>query len=282
MRLSKQRRKLWRAIPSDEQQKYVDEYTELLQEVGRHFRLLPMQLYETQYFLFFSDIPPRQVAPYLRNLDMMNEQLGKAFGFPPGHNVWRGKAVIVAFVDKVSFVEFEQEFMKNIEIATVQGRCHSFTNGRVIVSCYRGNDPFYFAQLLVHETAHGYVHRYKSNVRIPSWLDEGIADWIAGVAVPASQAVRRRQEKAAARVRTTGTLGGQFFESTQIEGWQYGIASSLFETLLAQGRDRFRFFFNGIKEGLDWEQSLERTYRLRPAELTRLYGRTLGIPNLTP
>ncbi|MCH2204212.1 MAG: basic secretory family protein [Fuerstiella sp.] len=109
----------------------------------------------------------------------MNTTLGKSFGFPSGQNVWRGKAVVVAFMQENSFHAFEQQVMGNPTSTGAQGICHTFPNGRVVVGCYRGESPSYFGVVLVHETAHGYIHRYRSTARIPSWINEGVADWVA-------------------------------------------------------------------------------------------------------
>jgi len=150
----------WEPISSIDQQKYVDEEKEYLKKVREHFPTLPMQLHETKYFLFLTDMPPRQVAPYLAKLDKMNEVLGQAFGLAPGENVWRGKAVIVAFTTKAAFVEFENQFFGSAPSGlNAQGLCHSFGNGRVVTSCYRGDDPDFFGALLVHETSHGYAQK---------------------------------------------------------------------------------------------------------------------------
>lgn len=176
-RLNGQGEQLWTGVTEQEREDFVKSEKEFLQKVGEHFRSLPMRFYETDYFLFYSDFPPNQVAPYLANLDTMNEVLGQSFGFAPGENVWRGKAVVVAFVDQAAFVEFEREFMQVSDVGSAQGLCHSFGDGRVVVSCYRGNNPSFFAALLVHETSHGYNHRYLSTVHIPGWINEGLAEW---------------------------------------------------------------------------------------------------------
>ncbi|QDT29611.1 hypothetical protein Enr10x_49660 [Gimesia panareensis] len=272
----------WEEIPEDEQLKYVDEYKEFLKKVGQHFAGFNMQLYETKYFLFYTDMPAKQVAPYLVKLDKMNEMLGQSFGFKPGHNIWRGKAVVVAFLAKQAFLEFEQEFYKRTETGNAIGLCHSHGNGKVIVSCYRGNDPNFFAAVLVHETAHGYIHRYKSTVPIPTWINEGIADWIAMMVVPSSKEVRFRQTEAAARLRQTHTFGGQFFNNDRLDGWQYGSASAIIQLMLKASPEQFKLFFNGIKEGLTWQDSLQRAYGLTVEQLSQVYGQTIGIPRLTP
>lgn len=272
----------WEDIPEDEQLKYVDEYKELLKKVGQHFSGFKMQLYETKYFLFYTDMPANQVAPYLLQLDKMNEMLGRSFGFKPGHNIWRGKAVVVAFLAKQAFLEFEQEFYQRTETGNAIGLCHSHGNGKVVVSCYRGNDPKFFGAVLVHETAHGYIHRYKSTVPIPTWINEGIADWIAMMVVPSSKEVRFRQTEAATLLRQTHTFGGQFFNNDRLDGWQYGSASAMIQLMLKASPEQFKLFFNGIKEGLTWQDSLQRAYGLTVEQLCQAYGRSIGIPQLTP
>ncbi len=282
--LQKTRRKFWEEFSPDEQEEHVTQHKEFLHEVTQHFSpRLRMDLTETKYFLFLSDMPRQQMAPVLRQLDAMNEELGKAFGYEPGYNIWKGKAVIVAFANRTDFVEFEAEFMNKSEVgSSVQGLCHSDSTGRVVVGCYRGNSTNYFNVLLVHETAHGYVARFRTNARIPSWLNEGISDWIAGVAVPSSKSIKTRQNNAAKRLRTIGTFGGQFLDAKAIEAWQYGAASSIVHLLVAKDPVRFKLFINGIKEGLKWQDSLRRAYNASPEGLCRLYGRSIGVPNLTP
>ncbi len=283
-RLKGVNQRIWESIPEADQVKYVAEEKEFLDKVKAHFPKLPLQMVETQYFLFLSDMPAEQLSPYLKQLDQMNESLGAAFGFQPGHNVWRGKAVVIAFMTEESFVEYERVFMMKNDVDTtkMQGLCHAFSNGRVVVSAYRGQSPEHFGALLVHETAHGYLHRYKSTVFILSWFNEGIADWISGIAVPSCRTTTDRQNQAVDKLKLDATLGGTFFLNRQIEPWQYGVASSMVQLLVQKSPDQFRLFFNGIKEGLTWEDSLMRAYGITPQQLTSAYGQAIGVPNLQP
>jgi len=280
-RLQKSRNRFWEVSTPEEMQEFVAEEREFLKKVQQQFSRLDMQLYKTEYFLLLTDIPPNQVKPYLVQLDQMNEALGRSFGFEEGHNVWRGKAVIVAFLQEAAFHEFERDTLSNEDVAGAQGICHSYANGRVVVGCYRGNSASFFGVVLVHETAHGYIHRYRSTARIPSWINEGIADWVAGRAVRLSNTVRERQQAAARRIRLTRTLGG-FFELEQIEAWQYGLASSMIDLLIAIDNDQFRRFFKDIKNGYVWHESLMRHYEMTPAQLADAYGRKIRISGLRP
>lgn len=272
---------LWEKLSDEDRQKFVDEEKEFLKEVGVYFQKLPMKFYETKYFLFFTDFPPAQVAPYIAKLDKMNEVLGQAFGFGPGENVWRGKAVIVAFVNRNAFIEFEREFMEYPDTGDAQGLCHSDSTGRVLVSCYRGNNPSFFGALLVHETSHGYCHRYLSTASIPSWLNEGLAEWVATAAVPREGEMNRRRQEATLRLRQTGTLEGLLSDQVS-EHWHYGAAHSIVDLLIKENPQQFRLFLNGIKQGLPWEDSLVRAYGATAPDLIRLYARSIGVQNLQP
>ena len=283
-RLRQTRNRFWEQLTPEQMKACVDEELEFLETVQQRFAALNMQLHPTEYFLFLTDIPTRQVRPYLVQLDKMNESFGKSFGFEEGYNVWRGKAVIVAFMQKKSFLAFERQVLENEDVERAQGICHSYPNGRVVVGCFFRDSPF-FGNVLVHETAHGYMHRYRSTVRIPSWINEGIADWVANRVVPSSGEVRERQRVAAGRIRLTGTLGG-FFQREPIDMWEYGLASSMIDLLITHDQKpkdkKFRRFFNDIKNGYTWQKSLKRHYEMNLEDLVAAYGQDRAIPGLLP
>ncbi|MBI1903025.1 MAG: hypothetical protein HYS13_18150 [Planctomycetia bacterium] len=273
---------LWEDLSDDKQEQYVAEEKEFLKKVEQGFPRLRMTLYETKYFLFFTDMPQQQIAVYIEHLDKMYEFLGTAFGVRPGKNIWRGKCVVVAFIDERHFLEFESTFMMNNEAAgTAQGLCHGFPNGRVLISCHRGGDPVYFAKMLVHETSHGYLHRHKSTPFVQSWINEGIADWVS-YAVTKHEEVKRRQKEAYQRIAAFRTLGGDFFTSRRLERWQYGLGSGMVEYLLRVDAQKFRQLVDGIKEGLTWEESLKEAYGVTPEQLAQEFGKTVGLPGLRP
>lgn len=274
--------RFWENLSSDQITSHVSEQKEFLSKVGSHFSRLPMQLHETKYFLFFTDMPAAQAAPFIVQLDKMYEFLGQAFGIKPGTNIWQGKSPVVCFINRADFIEFEFKFMDNADAAGAQGLCHQSTSGSVTTACFRGDNPDFFAAVLVHETAHGYVHRFRTTTFVTTWVNEGIAEWVAAAIVPKegkAGEIGRRQRSGAELVRQSGRLG-MFYDSERLSRDQYGIASSMVELLLKVHPEQFKLFFNGIKEGLKWEDSLQRAYGMTRADLTTLYGRSIGIPNL--
>lgn len=274
--------RLWDETSDEERAKTIAEYKEFLQTVQASYQF-PMKIYETKFFLVLSDIPPAQVGPYVASLDAMYVKLSAAFGVPKDKNIWLGKCLVLAFLNEESFHAFERTFMKNTDTQGSQGLHHSASDGRAIISCYRGENPSYFAIVLVHETAHGFLHRLRSSVHIPPWINEGVADWVAGAIVTQSKAVVERQKEGVALLRQTGSLGVNFFdERANLQPWQYGIASNLTNFMLQIDAGRYRVFILGIKEGFTPEEALNRAYGLTPAELIGQYGRSIGLNGLRP
>ncbi len=282
IKLKVARRKLWSDPTDEERAKNITDNKEYLQSVQAAFQT-PMRLTETKYFLFFSDIPANQVAPYVTNLDAMYAELCRGFGVPQGKNIWLGKCLIIAFLDKASFQSYEAKFMDNPNSEGTAGVYHSRTDGRAIIACYRGNDPIFFAKVMVHETAHGFMHRLRSNVHIPPWINEGVADWVSATVVKNSPTVAQRQKKGIELIRQTNTLGTDFFaDNAKLSTTQYGIASNLTNFMLQIDPGRYRAFIIGIKEGYSPEESLARSYGQTPGELIGNYGRSIGVANLRP
>lgn len=282
-RLQSRRQRLWGTPSSEEIREAMAFYEDLFQKAQA---LYPSQRFirvETKYFVFFTDMPQPQAAGYIANLDTMYDQLCVLFGLPKETNIWIGKCPVIAFLNRAGFQQFEAEHMNVADTQGVAGLSHSWSNGRVVTVCARGDDPVFFAVVLVHETAHGFMHRIRSSGRIPPWMNEGIADWIAGVVVPQSDHVANRMAEAIPRIRATGSLGGQFLDDDgSIERWQYGVAATLTQSMLTADANAYRALITGIKEGYSWQEALELTYGVTSADLAAAYGRQIGIPNLRP
>jgi len=237
---------------------------------------------ETHEFLVATDIPAAQMAPYLANLDAMHDFLCDLYGIPRGEPVWLGKCLVVAFLREEDFLAFETRFFAGAPRG-VHGLCHQRDDGRVVMACHRGDDASAFAHMLVHETSHGFNHRWMSPVRLPNWLNEGIAEWVGTQVVPTCRQVPLKEAHALALMKSRRTLGEGFFDPApdfHIQADQYGVASSLVTFLVARDRRQFAAFVRGIKEGLDVEASLRESYRASLDDLVKAYGRAIGVPDL--
>ncbi len=270
----------WKEYTTEQQEKFIAQQKEFLDKVGEAFS--GMTVYETEFFLVCTDMPADQITTYIKMLDSMYKHLGKAFSVPEGKNVWKGKCVVVVFIEAPNFHKFERDIMNNSDSQGAQGLHHGYGDGKVIVSCYRGSDPLFFGSLLVHETSHGFLHRYKSSVHVRSWINEGIAEWTAGAVVTACKETGRRQRMAAEQAKAKGTLGGNFFDEANIDGWQYGVASTIVDMLLKVDGSKYRQMIDDIKDGVDWEDSLQNAFGMTTTELVSRYGQYIGVPHLQP
>lgn len=281
-RLAKTGHELWEEPSQEEREETIEKARELFKKTQELFPDRQFHLQETEFYLFFTDMPVEQVAGYVANLDSMYRQLCLAFGILPDKNIWKGKCPILAFVNADQYHQFEAELMNYPDSAGTQGLYHGASDGRVVVAVFSGKDPAQFGAVLVHETAHGFVHRLRSNVDIVGWINEGIAEWITGVVVPASNVVARRQSDAMVLLRTKHSMDGFFTPDKRLTSTDYGIASSLTEFMLQTDPNLYRAFLMAIKDGYSLENALKLTYDCTPAELVQSFGNSIGVPDLAP
>lgn len=282
-RLARSGDQLWTPPTEEEIRDATREYEKLFEYARADFPQLQFQRIETTYFVFFTDVPVAQVGTYIANLDKMYEQLCLLFGVPSGTNLWLGKCPIICFLHAEAYQQFETQRMSNPNSQGSAGLNHQWSDGRVVVTCRRGDDPQYLGVVLVHETAHGFLHRIRSSGSIPLWMNEGISDWIAAVVIPQSNHINSRMTEALLVMRQTGTLGGNFMsEHGRLDGWQYGVAATMTQWMLSHDSTAYRGLIMAIKEGYPWQEALELTYGLTPEQLVAAYGQAFGIPALRP
>jgi hypothetical protein len=270
----------WPALTADEHAAEVDRLKAFVDEVRQAFPQLAVA--ETHEFIVVTDIPAAEIAPYVASLDSMHDLLCDLYGIPRGEPVWKGKCLVVAFRDEGDFHAFEARFMRAEIPRGVHGLCHQSSDGRVIMACHRGADADAFAHMLVHETSHGFNHRWLSPERIPNWLNEGLAEWVGTQVVPRSRQVPAKEAQARAFMQQTGSLGPDFLTAANIQPIQYGISSQLVKFLVLRDRKKFAEFVRGIKEGMTVEASLEAAFKGSLADLIAAFGGTIGVPKLQP
>jgi hypothetical protein len=270
----------WPELTNEEHNETIEENRKQVEKIKTMFP--NMAVYETAEFTFCSNIPRDQVGPYVSSLDRMYDMMSRMYGIKKGTPVWRGKCLVAAFIEKSQFEEFERTFFK-FPAAGYFGVCNWLPDGRVVVGCYRGDDRNDFAHMLVHETSHGFIFRYHTPRQLPSWINEGMAEWIGETLVPASTAVRRSEQASLVSMRATQSMQG-LFDSDPISKIpdSYGMASSLTTFMIRADQKKYVALIDGIKEGKTWQESLKDSYHATPEQLVTEYGRSIGIPVLKP
>ena len=267
----------WPRLSAEEHAAEVKTLEAFAGELRQRFPRL--QVSETHEFLVASDIPAAQLAPFVADLDTMHDFLCTLYGIPTGEPLWKGKCLVVAFLDEADYAALEEGVLKSGMQGT-HGICHQGSDGRVVMACHRGTDPAAFAHMLVHETSHGFNHRWMSPQRLPNWLNEGIAEWVGTRVVKNCDQVPRKEARALAFMRSQGTLGPGFFTAANIQPVQYGIASGMVRMLISRDARKFAEFVRGIKEGTPVEEALQKTFGGSLDDLVKAYGATVGVPYL--
>ena len=239
----------------------------------------PMRLQESRLFLLYTDLPEIETARYALLLDRMYTHMADLLGVEKGRNIYRGKALIFVF-SRIEDYRLYERLCENNDPGGSVAMTSCFGDGMVHIAFYRYPDDLLFAHLLVHESVHGFLHRYRSPAHVPSWANEGLADAVAAELVNDPQ-----RSLEIVRLTHTGLAAhdhaaGNFFVATHLDGWQYPLAEWLCAYMLHQNRQGYLDFIKGIKDGLAWEESLKTNYKMSPRELLDNFGKAAGLKSL--
>ena len=240
-----------------------------------------LALYETQFFLFYSDLSAAEARHWASLLDRMYDRLAFLFGIPKGENLWRGKALVFVFQQDSDYHAFQMKMHDKTMAVGTAGMCHTYGNGDVHIAFYRQPNELDFAHVLVHESVHGFLHRYRSPIDIPSWINEGLAEVIATELVPRPGLTQASTAQARQDLQTRRDLE-KMFEQEHIVAWQYSVARTLTQFMIEQSRKGYVEFINGIKDDQRWEDALTEKYGVRLDQLVRAYGNFMGVADLKP
>lgn len=276
---------LWPELTDEQFEAEIQRQKNYLEEIKAKF---PKTVYyESEHFFYLTDAPKPIAEECLKYLEAMFARLCQMFDFPKDAKVWSGKCIVCAFIFQQQFLEFEQQFFHSTanQFTGASGLAHTSSDGSVLISLFYGDiskieKRWQFIGVLVHETTHGFVHRYRARQGIPLWLNEGMADFMAGVIVPADIQCRLKQQSGLKMMRQTGSVGGLLQADSQLDAWQYGVASGLVGFIFKSKPHGFKTFLDEIKDGKDWIDALKDNYNCTPEELLIQFGRANRIPML--
>jgi hypothetical protein len=268
----------WPELSKEEHDDAEAEVRENIKKIRAEFPKL--LLYQTTEFLLLSDLPRDHVLPYATSLDKMYDLMCDMYSLRKGTQVFKGKCLVVIFLEQDDFFKYEIMFHRFAPHGA-QGLCHNGPDGDVIMSCFRGDSPEFLGQVIVHETSHGFVHRYRTDQRLPRWANEGLADYIAKQLVLFEGGIRREQAIALNFLRQTRNMQNVLREM-KTDSLHYGMSCLLTEFMIKHDKAKYKTFIDGIKEGLTWEDSLRESYKATPEQLVTAFGKSVGIPDLQP
>ena len=268
----------WGKLTPEQQAAAVEELKKFAEEAK--VKVNPsLAAHETKYFLFYSDLKPNEAQRWASTLDNMYLQLAKLFAIKGGENIFRGKGLVFVFAREQDYLTFQKEMHKTDATGSA-GLCHQYGNGDVHVAFFRQPNDLDFQAVLVHETAHGFLHRYRKPPVIPTWVNEGLCEWIAGELVPQKGKRMELKQHGIGELRNRGGLDKQFFSADHLEGWQYPVSASLADFMIKANRKNYVAFIDGMKDGMKWEEALTTKYGVPLDRLVAAFGEEHKIRGL--
>jgi hypothetical protein len=268
----------WPTLNQAEQNAAIAQLKDYAQQTQSHLNI-PLRSFETQYFLFCTGLSQHEADQWAGLLDRMYGKMAEMFAVPPGKNIWRGKALIFIFTRSEDYQRYEKD-MAHTDARNTAGMCHAFRDGAVKIAFFRQTDELEFAHVLVHESTHGFIHRYRSPVPVPSWANEGLAETVASDLVPQKGHILAVRNDARDQIQSRQNHLGNFFKTDHIEAWQYPVAQMLCTFMIQASAPNYVAFINGIKDGLTVDQSLSECFQAPRERLVAVFGQWIGVRGL--
>ncbi len=256
---------------------YKDVGRRIGERVGRDLVLL-----ETPHFLIWTDWLRSEHADLRRWCEDMYTTLAKRFCLSTDGCVFAGKCPLFALRSRKRF-QAVAELLDGYEAGGALGYTSSHTNGHVHVVIYRhGGSPAArdaFASTLVHEGTHAFLHRYRSTRHIPSWINEGLADFVAQ-SVLGDQCSNRDAADAVAAEIVAGehSIAPVFASNGALDARYYPVAHSLVSFLIEREPAAFISVIDDLKDGAPVAEALMGRYHLTLQGLEQAWRRTHGQP----
>ena len=249
---------------------------------------------ETAHFIVFSGIgpapskpgaPPSGVDKVIGEvMERMYKTLCKQFDIAENENVWVGKCGIFLLtmpdrqnpnIPKDQFTKFVTK-VDGLPVAIAMGAAgyfRSFALQSYIVMKPSPKDKWdedYWKGTLIHESTHAFLWRYVSNKRVPTWLNEGIAETSAATIMDSKALAMRLKD--ANRMAMKGQDVMPVFDSVRLGEFDYGIAQSWVRFLLLKDHKAFIKFVTLCKQGMDDQAAMKESYKFSREDFLKAWG----------
>jgi hypothetical protein len=221
---------------------------------------------QTTHFIIFTDWDPREFNFLKSNIEGAYGAVSRQFDIPVKQNVFVGKLPVFMFAHQRDFMRYAQQFDDLPASPNLLGYYAGHGDGtghmamwkpKLQVDNVQGQSAEeQWAYTLTHEFTHAFVDRYKSNRRIPRWLNEGLAEVIAQTQFP--QPNRRIQAREV--MEADAPLALLFDDEYMPSGEYYPVMQTMVQMLIDQDRKGFLRFFDAIKDGEKPEAAMKRIF----------------------
>ena len=220
----------------------------------------------TKHFIIWSTNPKSHDRKIIATHKKMYSLLSKRFQLKKGEHIWEGKLAVFACASRSDFKKMGPVLTYGSGTgSSAAGYQHNIGPLVYVSICAprkTREDKRFYAEILTHETSHAFIARFKSHVRIRSWLNEGIAESNAGAIVKNSfQSWRIKEAAKEVKAGKSHTLM-QIINARSVPLGQtsYGKAQLLVRFLMRKSPKKFVQFVDLIKQGKSEEEALQTAF----------------------
>ncbi len=231
-----------------------------------------LHLIETDHFLIYSTWDRGSDGGLKRSCEGMYAALCKQFAIPATENIWVGKCPVYVFWQRENYQKFALEVSgvakDNPSMLDAGGYQHGDGRGGCYIVLVNRRNRTQFHSTLVHEGSHAFLGRYRTNRYIDTWINEGVAEYMAAEVVPGSWE-RRLYIRTTKKILEDKTDISFIFEGWSLDSRNYGLAQSLVRYLIARDTKAFIQLIELIKQGKSDDEALKTAYDLTKEQLAK-------------
>ena len=234
---------------------------------------------ESDHFLIFTDWDPSSYNFIRQNLEAANTCVSKQFEISPSENIFVGKLGVYMFNKHEDFLRFAVMHDHLPANPNIQGY---YASGGGEMAHMAMSKPAFgaghekeieWAYVLTHEFTHAFVARYRTTRRIPTWINEGIAEVIAS-----SQFPRDVRYQATEVARSHQSLAPLFNDRAGIQsGAMYPVMRTVTALLISTDRKKFLSMFDEVEGRGPRRQSVDGQLRADIRTVGKGMRESLGV-----
>ncbi len=235
-----------------------------------------MHLIETDHFLIYSTWKRSSDAGLKKSCEGMYAALCKQFDIPVTENIWVGKCPVYVFWERDNYRKFAMTVSgvgaRNPSMLNAGGYQSADGRGGCYIVVVNRRDITQFHSTLVHEGSHAFLSRYRTNRHVDTWINEGLAEYMAATVVPGSYQRKQYVQVTKDILKEKADIGF-IFEGWSLASRNYGLAQSLVRYLIARDTKAFIKLIELIKSGKTDDEALKEAYNLTKERLGKDWRR---------
>lgn len=230
---------------------------------------------ETKHFVIYTSWPRDGDRPIKGFAEKIYRRLCRQFDIPPQEMIWAGKCPIFTFMKEEEYTQFVSQIDKTGHSAAA-GYCAYRRNEFCYIVMKRPRSIAGFNTVLAHEATHGFIHRCIGPRKLPEWVNEGLAEYIAATVVPGGFARRRFVRAGREAIRTKRDIMPVFKEVT-LDSFDYGIAQSLVRVLISKSKRGFIKFLDLLRQGKGEEAAMKEAFGWTREDLVKAWSKAVRV-----